>query len=165
MVNARWILFSLIVIFCGASASNIAADDRASEAAPASEIPVMTIASIKNLGPDISLPLISKNDWRFLLTLSHTSDAYQLTGKGIYPRFPAALALNFNDASDSILHGVSVGADVDFRIHQHARVRMTYIRLNAHDNYIDAFRQYFSANLKNVEKRSECAVVQLRIQF
>jgi hypothetical protein len=128
------------------------------------EIPVMAVSSVNTLEPDVSLPLIWKDDWRFLLTLSLSPEQQYLPETDPYPRLHE-LELNFDAASGSARHNVALGADFDFRVHQHARIRMTYIRLNAHENYVEAFRQCVSTDPKTSTEGSECAVVQLRIEF
>lgn len=164
MVKIRRIYLSLILMCFVVSASSVLADDRAEGPSRFSEIPVMAVSSVNTLNPDVSLPLIWKDDWRFLLTLSLSADQQYVPDTDIYPRLHE-LELNFDATSGSARRNVVLGADFDFRIHQHARVRMTYIRLNAHENYIDAFRQCISTDPKKSAEGSECAVVQLRIQF
>jgi hypothetical protein len=155
---------SQILICMALSASGAFADTPAGKENHIFEMPVMAISSVNILEPDVSLPLIWKDDWRFLFTLSLSDDRQYLPITDIHPRLHA-LELNFDTGSGSTLQNVALGVDLNFRVHQNARISMTYIRLNAHDNYVDALRQCISMDQKASADGSECAVGQLRIQF
>lgn len=164
MVKIRRLCLGLILICVVIPVPSTLADDRAGGASRMSEMPIMAVSSANIFEPDVSLPLIGKDDWRFFLTFSLSAEQKYLPGTDLYPRLHE-LELNFDAASGSETHNVALGADFDFRVHQHARIRMTYIRLNDHENYVEAFRQSVSTDPETSAEGSECAVVQLRIEF